>query len=222
MADIVISLDWGQASLLLIGTGISIATVGKWFLDRTNKGLDAYTEQRMRNLATKQDIHIAVETITATEQAKSAVAGRAWNSQQMWSSKRDVYVGLIELLTDMKNHLIKQRRCVLMLQAPNVTIDTVQEMQPLLASSEREMLDVTTRYSRLNTTAILFISVDSLKILSEIEIKDTDWRMRDWQQTIEINVDSIENGLVRLAKAASVDLAYDPEGRVAEVRSAGK
>ena len=86
----------------MAGAGIVVFLFGFW----TKNYLAKYVGRKAENFATHEDIRMLVDQVRETEQAKAAVTGQVWNSQQMWMSKRDVYVELIDDLTDLKNNFM--------------------------------------------------------------------------------------------------------------------
>ncbi len=76
---------------LLLGPFVT-AGLGSYF--------GAYLKRKGENLATHEDMNRLVEqveaTTRATEEIKSQVSGKLWETQERWKLKKDVYVRLIK------------------------------------------------------------------------------------------------------------------------------
>src|ERR1700690_198272 len=80
-------------------------TIGVYALARFTKVLDAYAEERAKLLAQFHNLDKLVEqtkTLTAmTETIKARVSDEVWDRQMRWTAKRDMYVKLVECLSDL-------------------------------------------------------------------------------------------------------------------------
>jgi hypothetical protein len=213
MADIVLSLDLKQLSILVIGTSISIGTlvlaIGKWMSKRTASAIDSYTTEKMRNLATHEDISIAVQDITSKEWAKADVAGQVWNTQQMWMSKRDAYVEIITLLADMKNAIVVQRSAIVAIRSGEINdVEAAVTLQEAFKSADRRLVDVSAKLSTASTTGVLFISTRAFRALSELEMQAIDWKMPTWAEKVRQSLNSLDEVMEQFVIESKRDLGY--------------
>jgi len=57
--------------------------------------------EKAKNLATHEDIQKLIDQVRETERVKSEISDRMWDRQTRWTYKRDLYVRIIECLTDL-------------------------------------------------------------------------------------------------------------------------
>jgi hypothetical protein len=97
-------------------TIVSVVCLGLIFREY----LPSYLREKGKNLATHEDIDKIVEelrkTTKAAEDIKAQISGGLWLGQTRWKLKHDLYVNLLEGLTDCRamlrwtNSLLEQRR----------------------------------------------------------------------------------------------------------------
>jgi hypothetical protein len=89
------------SEMLLISAGGVLGFLSRHFLAAY---LNAYSEQKGKNLATFEDIKLLLEqvrTVTrTTEEIKAEVTNDVWLRQVQWNFRRDVYIRLLEALAD--------------------------------------------------------------------------------------------------------------------------
>src|SRR6202142_202474 len=104
MEQTAIVIGWKMVVALVAGIPI-LTTIGVYALARFTKVLDAYAEERAKLLAQFHNLDKLVEqtkTLTAmTETIKARVSDEVWDRQMRWTAKRDMYVKLVECLSDL-------------------------------------------------------------------------------------------------------------------------
>jgi hypothetical protein len=81
-----------------VAGSVVIATLFAFWL-KTYFG--SYLSEKAKNLATHEDIQKLIDQVRETERVKSEISDRMWDRQTRWTYKRDLYVRIIECLTDL-------------------------------------------------------------------------------------------------------------------------
>jgi hypothetical protein len=92
-------LDWNW--VYMVGTAL-LTLLGLWIW---KPWAAAYTGEKAKNLARKEDLDkilAEVRAVTAaTEAIKADITGGLWQRQMFWSQKRDLYIRLLGTITDL-------------------------------------------------------------------------------------------------------------------------
>jgi hypothetical protein len=86
----------------LVGTGGAVFLVAKFLIKRVEVPIDAYTSEKMKNLATHQDIQKLVDQVRETERVRAEQTRAVWDYQTSWAYRKDTYVKTLESLIDME------------------------------------------------------------------------------------------------------------------------
>lgn len=100
----VIMIGWKLALALVAGSSL-LTTVGVFLLARFTNIFDAYAGERAKLMAQFQNLDrlvVQTEKLTATaETIKAQISDELWDRQMRWSYKRDLYIKIVERITEV-------------------------------------------------------------------------------------------------------------------------
>ncbi|MEK7993753.1 MAG: hypothetical protein AAB403_08115 [Planctomycetota bacterium] len=200
--------------------GIAIVVLNNLVLLVWKPWAQAYTSEKGRNLARKEDLDkilLEVRTVTAAQkEIESKISGELWDRQMKWNQRRDTYARLLEGVERMRlafQDALRQRE----------TYDEdPASSKSALAGAAGRALEALVEFRRAKALALLFSSKEAISVLARISDAVEPFRYTpisdnpvSYAPTNEaaaslkrISIDAIQAGQENLVDAAKKDLGF--------------